>query len=345
MKKIIQLIFISCFLLLSCEVEKIENSENIESVSATFDVEGHNENHFIEIAASELGVKSHKVNIKFEGIINELDKVIWHMDEPFHSMSVVAAFKVFKEARKQNISVMINGQGADEILGGYDIFYKPYFLQKLRNAALFSFLSSIIGFFKNHKIGLSFILKTLIRPLIGFFSTKKESWLNLKGAFSKKKQKTMEDCSIYMIKEVGLPMYLHYEDRASMAYSVEARVPFLDYQLVEFSLLLNDEMKIKKGIRKYILREAMKDILPKKIYTRYDKQGFILPDAVWMKEYESFFVAELKDAIINLDKVINDEIIQVYRDYLLGKTTDYSVIWRCIVFNRWVKLFGISNTK
>ena len=80
----------------------------------------------------------------------------------------------------------------------------------------------------------------------------------------------------------SLPGLLHYEDRNSMAHSIEARVPFLDYRLIEYAFSLPDDQKIKNGYTKAVLRDSMKGILPENIRTRTDKMGFVTPERVWL---------------------------------------------------------------
>ena len=92
--------------------------------------------------------------------------------------------------------------------------------------------------------------------------------------------RNMQELSVQLITEMGLPALLHYEDRNAMAHGVESRLPFLDHRLVEFCLSLPDSFRIRRSRRKYILREAMRPQLPEIIYQRYDKLGFEVPDWV-----------------------------------------------------------------
>ena len=114
-----------------------------------------------------------------------------------------------------------------------------------------------------------------------------------------------------------------------MAFSVESRLPFLDYRLVEFALSLPDDFKIKNGKRKFILRESMKHILPKQVYQRYDKLGFPTPELHNNKEFYHL----LKRAIASSRGIINESIYQV---------DDFEVLWRVMAFGLWMEVFGVE---
>ena len=96
--------------------------------------------------------------------------------------------------------------------------------------------------------------------------------------------RTLNSLSYAQVVDTNLPKLLHWEDRNSMAHSIESRVPFLDYRLVEFALGLPDEFKLSEGITKRVMREGMEGILPEPIRTRMDKKGFVTPEAIWLRE-------------------------------------------------------------
>ena len=137
-----------------------------------------------------------------------------------------------------------------------------------------------------------------------------------------------------MIYEMGLAALLHYEDRNAMAASVESRLPFLDFRLVEFCLSLPDSFKIRAAKRKYILRESIKHILPQSVYGRYDKIGFAAPQEIWMQKHKAMFDQELVRAIDQSNGIINQNI---------KKSHDLDLIWRVIAFGKWMEVFGVAS--
>jgi asparagine synthase (glutamine-hydrolysing) len=318
-----------------------------ESISAVFDVPKYSETAFIDIAAKSANIRNHKKTLGFPDVMDSIDKVLWHMDEPFGSMSMIAGYHVFKLAREHGITVMLNGQGADETLAGYDKFFKPLIEGYLKRYQFIQAIQTLVAIKSLHgelSVGAYFN-----KSIKDFFFGKTPSWLHFPSdAVSKiRKFKRTQDANIdstshNLIKEIGLPMLLHYEDRNSMAHSVEARVPFLDYRLVEYCLALPDYMKINKGIRKYVLREAMKNKLPNDIYTRYDKKGFVSPQPYWTFQHADTFHHLLKKAPEMTYGIVGSEILSLLQSYQKGKFKDYSIFWRAIVFSKWMKMFKVK---
>jgi asparagine synthase (glutamine-hydrolysing) len=141
-----------------------------------------------------------------------------------------------------------------------------------------------------------------------------------------------------------LPKYLKWEDRNSMANSVEARVPFLDHRLVEFAYNMPDNFLENGWQTKLILREGLKDILPPEIKERKDKKGFITPEEKWVKEDAPILFREkFKEAIEQSNGIIKPEAIKYFDDILTGKIPFDFMYWRIIQFSEWRQLFNISN--
>jgi asparagine synthase (glutamine-hydrolysing) len=128
-----------------------------------------------------------------------------------------------------------------------------------------------------------------------------------------------------------------------MAHSVESRVPFLDYRLVEFAYSLDDTLKIQQGQTKAVLREAMRGILPEPIRTRQDKMGFVTPELQWMRhDLSDRFALELQEAIIILEKWLHPNLVQqIFQATMNGKGMQ-GVIWRVISLSRWIKVFEVQ---
>jgi asparagine synthase (glutamine-hydrolysing) len=139
----------------------------------------------------------------------------------------------------------------------------------------------------------------------------------------------------HLMFEASLPSILHYEDRNSMAFSIESRVPFLDHRLVEFAFSLPDEDKIHKGETKYILRQSMKRILPESIANRKDKKGFVTPGEIkWLRGQLRFLIDE---DFRDLDFIRHDKAGKVLDDFRKGENKYANLVWRLAVLNYWVK--------
>lgn len=316
------------------------------TVSAVFPGYDRDESQYIDELCQDLHLKNLKVSPTFFSLTESLERLVWHQDEPFSSASIFAQFVVYQKSSQIGLKVMLDGQGADEILGGYDKFYAPY-LKKLgkKNPLLPPYI--ILNLLMNQ----STIFQNLWRRLT-------HSWFNqahpiniTQPSFSPKQERifrrsaddTMRNSSINLLREVGLPMLLRYQDRNSMAHSVESRVPFLDYRLVELCMALPDELKIKCGLKKYVLRKTMEKTLPQQILNRRDKYAFEVPEINWIREQRAWFRQQLTEATGAHPSVLSPSTL-VYLDNLVAsKHNDYGPIWRVITFHKWAHLFGVDS--
>lgn len=330
--------------------EKKESAQ--EAVSACFPYKKYDEQQFIDELISEKKISIHKVFPEINALFPTLDKIIWHQDEPFGSTSIFAQWNVFSEAKKNNLIVMLDGQGADEILGGYHTYYAPYILSAINKK---QWRNALRRFREVKRSGYSssWIIKELLKNKMP--SSLKVKFQNLTSKrFSHVNRDLLSEyqhsfaypdfkyMSHKQIFETNLPMLLHYEDRDSMAFSVESRVPFLDYRVVEFCYSMDESILIKNGTTKYVLREAMKELLPEKIYARKDKMGFITPELIWMKENKAVFENELRDAVKALNPIVNESILELFDRMLNGSTGFDFTPWKVIALGRWMKVFNVS---
>lgn len=264
-------------------MQDILEEKSVTTVSACFpETPDIDETRFIDALQREKNFQSIKVFPTKQQLQDLRAKVSWQQDEPLSSDSVIAQYLVFQKAGSEGLKVMLDGQGADEILGGYPKFYAPYFQTLLRKEPL-SIIPAVWDFIHLHQWSYTGIWKKL-----GNYGAKSKglipAWIQSQfqpdpeTLYRPKSVRDMRELSLQLITEMGLPALLHYEDRNAMAHGVESRLPFLDHRLVEFCLSLPDSFRIRRSRRKYILREAMRPQLPETIYQRYDKLGFEVPD-------------------------------------------------------------------
>ncbi|MDO8514991.1 MAG: asparagine synthase C-terminal domain-containing protein, partial [bacterium] len=140
--------------------------------------------------------------------------------------------------------------------------------------------------------------------------------------------------------ETSLPALLRYEDHNSMAFSIESRVPFLDYRLVEFVFSLPSEFKIRNGWNKWIMREALKDILPEKIVKRRWKVGFSTPEVAWLRESKKEINQIFSSKSFLSRPYFNHAKIQsAFEDFVAGKNDESMLFWRIINLELWLRLY------
>jgi len=337
-----------------CTVSKLlkkSKKETIqETVSSCFNIAKYDEQEFIDEVTANTNTKSNKIFPQYNDLFKELENIVWHQDEPFCSTSIFAQWSVFKEAKSNNITVMLDGQGADEYLAGYHSFYGAYFLGLLKLFKINRFFREIKAYRYNHGITSYKIYKVLIGKIIDdSFKILLKKILLKKFLFNNKyKDKqhsensgSIREHSLNQLLNINLPMLLHYEDRNSMAFSIESRVPFLDYRIVEFTLNQPDEYKIRNGVTKAILRNSMNSVLPKKILDRQDKMGFVTPEEIWIKENKEVFLSKIKEYIVLSNGLITNNTLSYFKRVINDEVVFDFTIWRIIVFGEWLKKFNI----
>jgi asparagine synthase (glutamine-hydrolysing) len=196
------------------------------------------------------------------------------------------------------------------------------------------------------------VFRQPLRKFVGKSSSSAPYWLDARilGAESVdpltadgRPATTIRDFSISQLTSTHLPMLLHWEDRNSMAHSIESRLPFLDYRLVQLSLGLPDDCKLSQGMTKRVLREAMKGILPDGVRERVDKMGFFTPEEIWVRESAPrFFRAELRRAIEKSGGVLKDSAMNKLERIITSQDAFTFAIWRMISFGRWMDRFGLE---
>jgi asparagine synthase (glutamine-hydrolysing) len=142
---------------------------------------------------------------------------------------------------------------------------------------------------------------------------------------------------------LNLPMLLHWEDRDSMAHGVEARLPFLDYRLVEFCLGLPEDYKLSDGWTKRVMREGLRGRLPERVRTRRDKLGFATAEEVWMREqHRDAFLGLVDEAIEAAGGILTPAARTKAQRMLAGDTPFNFSVWRFISFGRWLRRFNVQ---
>lgn len=326
-----------------------------ETVSACYADKSCDEQAYFSEVLRKYDIVNHKVFPDSEFLLDNLDTLTWNQDEPIPSTGIYAQWKVFEEAKNHGLIVMLDGQGGDELMAGYHLYFDAYFWDLFRRRRIYSLLSEVSGFRKMHGYGLIDCVKFLGKGLLNEkkqLLARKLSKRNYCHWFKWESESEpmryvkagIKAMSLSHIRSTNLPMLLHFEDRNSMSFSIESRTPFLDYRLVEFLVSLPDHYKIYKGQTKYILRKGMEGIVPEKILQRHDKMGFATPETQWFYAKSENFKKRLIDSLdIFGDLIDKDQIIDSYnrdiknRNLLVG-----SVYWRLVSAGNWAKIFKLK---
>jgi asparagine synthase (glutamine-hydrolysing) len=260
--------------------------------------ESYSEIGYMQAVVNATGVQMHFIEIEPAEFIARLPSIIRAQDEPFGSASIAAQWFVFQRAKQEGMTVMLDGQGADEIFGGYHYYYNTLAQKYLSGFHVINFLrlraayEREIGTFPiSLRTAIASLMPTDMRRVLRVLEAKKMPTVWSKSASvtlspamlnqylamlrrEKRARLSLNEALREDVKSLSLPSLLRFEDRNSMGHSIEARVPFLDHRLVEFAFTLPDEWKIQGLTTKYILRKAMDGILPEAIRIRKDKIGF-----------------------------------------------------------------------
>jgi asparagine synthase (glutamine-hydrolysing) len=275
------------------------------------------ESNFAKLVSEFLKLDLHLVEPQMDDFIGKIDELVYTQEEPFGSPSMFMGWHVFEKAKNLDCKVMLNGQGGDEVLLGYERYYASYlvslpffkffkFSKEIASNSKLSLREVILYYFyftqvwlRIHKLKRRSYLKSQIKKAFSF-KTIRESALSFKDIY---KMQLLE------LSAIQLPHLLRYEDRNSMRHSIETRLPFLDYRFVEYSISLKPGYKINKGWTKYILRKAIETYLPKSITWRKDKKGFEAPEKTWIGNNSEMMKTEISKSKLLLELVDVDRLL------------------------------------
>ena len=277
------------------------NQYSHKCFTASFKGFEKDELQYAKLVASTFHLEHHIIEIEQNNIVVLMEEVMRHQELPIASASALAQYKVYEEAKKAGVTVLLDGQGADEILAGYHKYYKwwwqeLYGKQQLKKSGELKAAKTIgikedFGFV--HKV---FAILPEFSASLMQSSKAKKAFNNIDldrdFAFSNKRNLAYSlpvsfslNGALYFNTFVhGLEELLQLADRNSMAHGTELRLPFLYHPLVEFLFTLPPDFKIHDGWTKWLLRKNVESLLPKKIVWRKDKIGFEPPQKNWMQQ-------------------------------------------------------------
>jgi asparagine synthase (glutamine-hydrolysing) len=343
-----------------CAISQLTKDSRISqnSFSARFKDFDKDEGTYIEKVLAKTGIKGNDVWPDEVGFLADFENLCFHQEEPFPTASIYAQYTVMRLAKEKNVTVLLDGQGADETLAGYEYYFNT-FLQELylqnesnydaqRNLLVqmhprfeMKDFKNIAGANSTKQTTLE-RLKNLLRPLYKKINSAKYDNLDLRSFSQQRRdnlfnkeflnQFTPED--IFKVDATfntlnghlkhslfvnNLEDLLRFSDRNSMAFSREVRLPFLNHELVEFLFSLPSNFKVHDGWSKYVLRKSMEGILPDEITWRKDKIGYEPPQTQWMKHIR------IKEQVNDIrSQLINRKII--HKDAILSEDQEFAFL-------------------
>ena len=335
-------------------VKLLGSPDNINTFSSVYSLDfPGNENKFIRAMVKRFGVRGFETEPSAKDIITDLERLVYHQEEPFNTLSPLAQWEVMKLANRNDMKVLLDGQGSDEMLAGYLFYYGFYFAYLLSRCRLTALSREKKAYKQLHTEKNPFRqMRYLFVP--GFMKTrskkKKATYLardflsrNSGSAhFQNMQRRWSLNRALKNSMMHGLVRLLRFEDKASMAFSIETRIPFLDHRLVEFVFSLPDSLKLRDGKTKYVLREAMKDSLPKAIYDRHDKVGFAAPEDIWLKDRKIMkYASDILTSKRTISRGYYDAggVDTLLKRYKKGDSTLAKKIWALVNLELWFRLF------
>jgi asparagine synthase (glutamine-hydrolysing) len=344
--------------------------EPIKTFSVGFSEKEANELEFARLVATKFKTDHHEIVISPQEFFEVLPRLVWHEDEPLAFDSSVPLFFVSKLAQ-QHVKVVLTGEGSDELLGGYARYRKTLlnlsFGKNYEAVAPTALRGLVQGQIKNlpgklqKKLSRTFLNlprdlesiyfdnfavfpRSVQTDLLTSATKEKAGQLNPYSTLHDYLMKTDAQSSLDKLLYADMKTYLHEllmkQDQMSMAASIESRVPFLDHKLVEYSARLPEKFKIRGKTTKWILREAMRGILPEEILTR-KKMGFPVPLGRWLRDEFRWVV----DEYVTHDRAINRGIFEPHAirnlvaEHSSGKADHAARLWSLINFEMWARQF------
>ncbi len=305
-----------------------QHQPKVKTFSAVFPGFEKDESAFIKKVVTHYHVENFSITPNEKDLVDDFEKLMYHQEAPFQSSSIFAQYKVYQLAKENNIKVLLDGQGADEVFGGYLKYLQWYLLEQLRNKKVNTFIA------QKRKLEQNFpdFIFGINHYLAAFFPSRAAKALSIRAEKSSKANtyftnefvafnagknynekpvvKTLNDILYFNTMQMGLGELLRFADRNSMAHGCEVRLPFLNHDLVSYVFSLPSSFKIQDGFTKYILRKTMQGKLPNEIVWRKEKIGFEPPQNQWMNStLMQDYLFEAKRNLVN-NNILKPEVMQ-----------------------------------
>ena len=346
-------------------MSKLRGRERIKTFSVGYEVpstqeDSVNEFEYARLAAKAFGAEHHEFKLTADDFRDSLTDLVWYLDEPLADDSCIPLYFIARLARK-HITVVLSGEGADEILAGYGIYKRMLAIEAAyeqfprltpwvaRNLASV-FPGQVVQRYarwaslpmEERYRGVSMGMPTALRcELLGRQAGQTAADDAFRFCFEAVPKKDVLNRMLYADAKIWLPDDLLLKaDKMTMANGLELRVPFLDHKLVEFAATLPAHLKLKGSTGKFLLREAMKNVLPKRIINR-SKKGFPVPTESWLRgDLKDFVHDTLLASNAACRGYMEPRVIErIVGEHERGTENRRQELWTLLVFEIWHKLF------
>ncbi len=341
------------------------------TVTATYPGMDVDEGDYAASVSQMTGFAGHSITPVAGYLADNLERIIVAQDEPFGSTSILAQWAVFGAAKAQGIKVMLDGQGADEQLAGYAGLMGLRLADLLKRGRFMMLGQTLLdrlpreGLGARGKVGhvaqdmLALARQMLpqgLRPSVrrAAHRAREGDWLLERpgsldalaaARLGQAPPGDLAEMDWLLTHATNLPMLLHWEDRNSMSHGIEARVPFLDHRLVEFSLSLHSDNLFDRALTKRVLRDGLRDLLPAKVHVRRDKLGFATPEGDWVRgALRSQVEAGVEEAVRRFPGVFDAAATRRFAAARMAATgpLDFT-LWRIANTGLWARNCAVSE--
>jgi asparagine synthase (glutamine-hydrolysing) len=320
-----------------------EGGEPPESFSARCRDERLDEGALARSVAELTGSRLHDVWPDESEAVADLESILWQMDEPFHSASVYGQRRVMEVARESGMVVLLDGNGGDEALCGYHgLHYPALMADSLRRGHLIRVASEIGWRRRLHGTSFGRSLKDIVRFMGGRARPVVPSWVasDFKVSSKPRPAASLPGHHAFGLQVSPLPAWNHHADRNSMTFGLETRNPFLDYRVVELGHRLRGEDLLRNGYTKWVLRQTMREMLPREIVERRAKQGFRTDERHWMRAGLGDVMEEVfrSPSLAERPYFVRSELEKMLRSHQGGEDRTRA-LWRVFSVEHWLRLF------
>jgi asparagine synthase (glutamine-hydrolysing) len=331
---------------IASRLRRAEGTEPPESFTARSSDAEIDEGRYVKAMLEVTGSRNHELLPDERSLLEELDLLLWHMDEPFHSAVVYSHWKLMELTRKAGIPVVLDGSGGDEAFHGYHYsLYPSIYLRLFREGRPVDVVREAAWRRRRNGVSVRQAASETLRFALPYRvrAFRRPPWIHPQLPIPPRPlpPRALRGRQLFGLTVSPLPLYNRLDDRSSMSFSVEMRNPFLDYRLVECGLAVGARDLLRRGLSKWVLREAMRGILPPVIVDRSDKRGFRTDEGHWLRrgelgsEVESVFRSK---TLAERPYFRPDALLAMLASHRAGQEFEFD-LWRAFAVERWLRLF------
>jgi asparagine synthase (glutamine-hydrolysing) len=314
------------------------HTEGLYTFSALYPGQSIDESEFVHEVERAVKSTPHYAYPQADEFWNEIMEWVWFQEEPTIASAPYAYYCVYRLA-SDYVKVMVSGNGGDELLAGYIPYFRAYLSSAIAQHHYLAGAREIVKGWDLYKKFAAEMIRARI-PGKGANPVTARELMTQGASHDYVANKNLNERLASDVLQFSTPDLLRYEDKNSMAFSIESRVPFLDHEMVEYIFSLPIDQKIKGGWNRAVYRNAMKGRMPEKNRLRRSKIGFTNPDITWMKGRADYIREVLASpSVASRDLYDTRALVSAWDEYLAGRPGDGLIFWRVLVTELWMRRY------